>query len=114
LAICIFPTFSNKCLDQPGVRRSESVCVVELPPRIAVRSVGSQATFCSAAVHSGADSLFGEPLSIWPVWPGVALKLTEEMGDLIWLRCLSHKPTLSRGLGCTDLALGVTAPTDFH
>jgi len=68
--MCIFPTFSNKCLDQPGVRSSELVRVqitVELPLRIAVSSAGSQAMFCSAAVHSGADSLFGEPLSIWPV-----------------------------------------------
>jgi len=40
---------------------------VELPLRVAVSSAGSQAMFCSDAVQSGADSLFGESLSIWPV-----------------------------------------------
>jgi len=68
--MCIVHTFNNKCLDQSGVRSSELVRVqttVELPLRVAVSSAGSQAMFCSAAVQSGADSLFGESLSIWPV-----------------------------------------------
>jgi hypothetical protein len=58
LAIYIAHTFSNKCLDQPGVRSSELVRV-QTTVELLLSVVSSQAMFCSAAVQSGVD---GQPV----------------------------------------------------